>query len=266
MRTVPLTLRYLFIIAILCLISCAGNLEIRKKQERAIKNLAEEYLRQGNYITALKELLNAEKIYAKDPELQNLIGTTYLIQNNPELAIIHLKKALRLNSEFAPAKNNLGTAYMAKKDWDAAIKCYKELTSNMIYVTPHYALLNMGFAYYNKKDYKLSEKYYREALRKKPDYIKALIGAGRTEVKLNRLSEAESFLLKADKTIEKSLKKEPKAAVLYLELARAYKLSGNNEFSREAYKKFIILLPDNPLIYDAKKELNELEDNLINIK
>ena len=266
MKTVALIFRYLFIIAILCLISCAGNLEVRKKQEKAIKNLAEAYLRQGDYITALKELLNAEKIYAKDPELQNLIGTTYLIQNNPELAIVHLKKALRLNSEFAPAKNNLGTAYMAKKNWDAAIKCYKELTSNMLYVTPHYSLLNMGFAYYNKKDYKLSEKYYREALKKKPDYIKALIGIGRTKIKLNKLSDAESFLLTADKTIEKSLKKEPKAAVLYLELARAYKLSGNYDFSREAYKKFIILLPDNPLIYDAKKELNELDDNLINIK
>ncbi len=53
-----------FVFFVICVVSCTANLEIRKKQEVASRNLGEAYLRQGDYTSALRELLKAETLYS----------------------------------------------------------------------------------------------------------------------------------------------------------------------------------------------------------
>ena len=142
-------------------VSCAtANIEEQKKQGEALRNLGEEYYKQGDYTSALRELLKSEAHYPDDPFLQNDLGLTYKAKKRLDLAVKHFRKALEIKPDYAPAKNNLGTVYLDKKEWDTAIKYFKEVLENMLYATPHLALANLGWAYYNKKKYTISETYY----------------------------------------------------------------------------------------------------------
>ena len=178
------------------LVSCAANLEVRKNQEEASRNLGEAYMGQGDYTAALREFLKAEKLYSKDPYLQNDLGLAYMAKAKPDIAIDHFKKALEIKPDYTPAKNNLGTAYLAKRKWDDAISCFKEITGDLLYATPHYPLSNLGWACYNKKKYRLAEKYYQDALRIEPKFVIALRGLGLTYLKMGRISEAVTTLEK----------------------------------------------------------------------
>lgn len=230
------------------LVSCTANLEVRKNQEEAMRNFGEAYIREGDYTKALSKLLEAEKLYSKDPHLQYDLGLVYIAKEKPGMAIDHFKKAVEIKPDYTPAKNSLGVAYLAQKKWDDAIACFKEITEDLLYVTPHYPLSNLGWAYYNKKEYNLAEKYYKDALKIEPRFAIALSGLGKTYIATGRISEAIAAL-------EKAVKNSPNSAELYLDLADAYRLSREYKKALDAYSKVIELAPDSPLAVDAQKEM-----------
>ncbi len=244
---------YVVLVSIFCIVSCAANLEVRKNQEEALRNLGEAYMKQGDYTAALRKLLEAEKLYSKDPHLQNNLGLVYMAKGKPGIAIDHFKKAVEIKSDYTPAKNNLGTAYLAKKKWDEAIACFKEITGDLLYATPHYPLLNIGWAYYNKKEYRLAEKYYQDALKIEPRFAIALSGLGKTYIATGRIFEAIAIL-------EKAVKNSPNSAELYFDLANAYTLSGEYKKALSAYRKVIEFAPDGSLAVDAQKEIERLRN------
>jgi Flp pilus assembly protein TadD len=92
MKTTHLVLSVLLIF---CIASCAANIEMRKKQGEPYRNLGEAYMRQGDFSSALREFLKAEKIYSKDHLLQFDLGYAYMEKNRFELAIKHYKKAVK---------------------------------------------------------------------------------------------------------------------------------------------------------------------------
>jgi type IV pilus assembly protein PilF len=237
---------------IFCLSSCAANIEVRKKQEEASRNLGEAYLQQRDFSSALREFLKAEKIYSKDPYLQNDLGLAYMAKGRLDLAIKHFKKAMKLKPDYAPAKNNLGTAYLAKREWDVAIACFKEIVDDILYATPHFSLTNLGWAYYNKQEYEVAEKYYSDALKLKPNFIIALRGLGQNYIAMERDADAIAML-------EKAVKNYPRSAESYFYLARAYGLSGEYKKAVSAYKKVIDLAPDSLLAVDAQKEVEKIK-------
>ena len=230
------------------LVSCAANLELRKSQEEALRNLGEAYMGHGDYTAALRELLEAEKLYDRDPYLQNDLGLVYMAKGKPAIAIDHFKKAIEIKPDYTPVKNNLGTAYLAQKKWDNAIACFKEIPEDLLYVTPHYPLSNLGWAYYNKKEYELAEKYYKDALKIEPRFVIALSGLGKTYIATGKIPESVVIF-------EKAVKISPSSAELYLDLADAYRLSREYKKALDAYSKVIELAPDSPLAVDAQKEM-----------
>jgi tetratricopeptide (TPR) repeat protein len=235
------------------LVSCAANLEIRKSQEEALRNFGEAYIREGDYTKALGKLLEAEKLYAEDPHLQYDLGLVYMAKERLDLAIHHFKKAVEIKPDYTPAKNSLGAAYLAQKKWDDAIACFKEITGDLLYVTPYYPLSNLGWAYYNKKEYRLAEKYYKDALKIEPKFAIALNGLGKTYIAMGRISKAIAAL-------EKAVKNSPNSAELYLDLANAYRLSREYKKALDAYSKVIEIAPDSPIAVDAQKEIERLRD------
>lgn len=242
---------YVVLVSIFFLVSCAANLELRKNQEEALRNFGEAYIREGDYTKALIKLLEAEKLYSKDPHLQYDLGLVYMAKGKPDMAIDRFKKAVEIKPDYTPAKNYLGVAYLAQKKWDDAISCFKEITGDLLYVTPHYPLSNLGWAYYNKKEYDLAEKYYKDALKIEPRFAIALSGLGRTYVAMGKISDAIA-------TFEKAVKIFPGFAELYLDLADAYRLSREYKKALDAYSKVIELAPDSPLAVEAKKEIKNL--------
>jgi tetratricopeptide (TPR) repeat protein len=244
-------IRAAIIILILGSVSCAANLEMQKKQGEASRNLGEAYYRQGNYPAALGEFLKSETLYPGDPFLQNDLGLTYMAMKQMDLAVKHFKKAIEIKPDYAPAINNLGTAYLNKKEWDNAIRYFKEVTENLLYATPHFPLSNMGWAYYNKKEYALAEKFYLKALEIDPKFINALAGLGKTYIAMGRGSEAVA-------TLEKAVKDYPRLGQLYLELARAYTLSGEYKKALDAYEKAVEFAPGSALAREAETEARKI--------
>jgi tetratricopeptide (TPR) repeat protein len=236
-----------FVFIVIFVVSCTANLEVRKKQEVASRNLGEAYLRKGDYTSALREFLKAETLYPDDPYLQNDLGLTYMGKNKVDLAVKHFKKAIKIKPDYAPAINNLGTAYLNKKEWDTAITYFKEVANNLIYTTPHFPLSNLGWAYYNKKEYALAEKYYLDALKIEPKFINALLGLGQTYIALGRIPEAVAILKKAVNIY-------PRFAQLYLELAKAYTLSRDYKKALAAYKKIAEIAPGSPIALEAESK------------
>jgi tetratricopeptide (TPR) repeat protein len=240
-----------FAFLIFGIVSCTANLEVRKKQAEASRNLGEAYYLEGNYPAALGEFLKSETLYPGDPYLQNDLGLTYMAMKKMDLAIKHFKKALEIKPDYAPALNSLGTAYLNKKEWDTAIRYFKEVTENLLYATPHFPLSNLGWAYYNKKEYALAEKFYLKALEINPKFINALAGLGKTYIEMGRSSEAVA-------TLEKAVKDYPRLGQLYLELARAYTLSGEYKKALDAYEKVVEFAPGSALAREAETEAQKI--------
>ncbi|MBW2406036.1 MAG: tetratricopeptide repeat protein [Deltaproteobacteria bacterium] len=236
-----------------CVVSCAtANIKVQKQQGEALRNLGEEYYRQGDYTSALREFLKSEELYPDDPFLQNDLGLTYKAKKRLDLAAKHFKKALEIKPDYAPAKNNLGTVYLDKKEWDTAIKYFKEVSENMLYATPHLALANLGWAYYNKKDYTLSETYYLKALDVEPKFVNAQRGLGLTYIAMGRIDEAVDIL-------ERAVKSYPNFVLLYDDLAKVYVLSYDYEKALDAYYKVIELAPGSAMAREAEKAVQRIK-------
>lgn len=246
-------------------VGCTANREVLKKESEAIRNVGEAYMAEGKYREALREFLEAEKLYQDDPYLQNDLGLAYWKKKKPEIAVDHFKKAIELKHDYAPAKNNLGQAYLELKNWDAAISCFEEVAGNLIYATPHYPLFSMGWAYYNKKEYVLAEKYYNEALQYYRDgylkddlYFKTMRNLGQTYAAMGSLS-------KASKTIEDAVKEEviknfPALEILlYFDLARIYTSLREFDKAQDAYNMIRKIAPETPLAERAEKEAERLK-------
>ncbi len=246
------------VIALMVTIGCAGNLEHRKKQSQAARDIGESYLIQRNYTPALKELLKAEKLYPDDPILQDFLGLAYRGKEHFEEAAAHFKKAVELEPEYAPALNNLGETYLLQKKWDDAIKIFKDLSANILYSTPHFADLNLGWAYYNKHDYVTSAVYYKKVIKHYLDgfnkdlvYVKALRGLG-------KINLASGKLDKAEKLMEEALALAPEFPPLLLDVAKIRSALGKKESAIAAYRKVIEVAPGSDLAVEAIKTLSVL--------
>ena len=239
-------------VGILIITACASNNADVRKREIAWRDLGKQYYLAGDYTTALKYLLDAENLYPNDHILQNYLGQVYLAKGKPDLAVKHFKNALTLKSDYAVAKNNLGVAYLEEEKWDDAIAVFKEVTSDLLYATPHYPLSNIGFAYYKKKNFKESEKYYLDALALESNFPPALRGLGRTYVAMGKGAEAVAALSAATDLY-------PEFAEAYYDLGEAYVLLKNIPKAKAAYERVVQLKPASPEAQEAKRALVKLQ-------
>ena len=68
------------------MVSCLPDVRMEQKQGEAYRNIGEAYMEQKDYTSALKQFLQAEKLYPDDPFLQNDLGLAYRIHNFVESA------------------------------------------------------------------------------------------------------------------------------------------------------------------------------------
>lgn len=233
---------------------CAGpNQEIVKKAS-GHRDLGIAYLNVGNLSAAIKELQEAEKLYADDPELQNVLGSVYHTKgiqpdypcerrdnkifdismiNNAE---IHYKKAIELNNNYSEAYNNLGVLYLNMERYDEAINEFNTALKNVSYSTPERAYVNMGWAYYKKKNYKEAELNLKKAIQSAPDFFIAHYNLGILYKDTRNYEEAI-------KEFQRAIKYFPKYVDAYYDLAHTYLKIKRSEYALQNFKKVCELAP-----------------------
>ena len=243
----------LILIAVLFIASCTAQDPNRNKRiAEAKRDIGEAYMRQGDYTAALRELLEAAKLYPDDHIVHNDLGICYMNKKRMADAIAHFKKAVAIKPSYAPARNNLGRAYLALKEWDTAIGIFKEISKDALYGTPHYPLSNIGLAYFHKGEYNSALRYYKEALKIQENFVNALRGAGRCYLALNDGRLAVRYLTRA-------VKVAPKAPEIHYELADAYLLIGRTRQAVVSYETAIELaMPESDITAKARKRLETI--------
>jgi len=240
------------VVWILAAIGCTATTEVKRNQADALRNVARQYTSQGDHTTALRNLLEAEQIFDKDPELHNDLGLTYMEKNELDKALAHFQKALDLKPDYAYARNNKAIACLRGQRWDEAITTLEPLLKDLLYDTPHVARSNLGFAYYSKKDYARAENYYKQALDLVPGFVPALHGLGLTFLEKDQAAQAVAVL-------EKAVRQAPRIAVLHYDLARALERTGNRAQAQAAYTKVLeIENREGPLAAKAAEALDKL--------
>ncbi|MGD8836641.1 MAG: tetratricopeptide repeat protein [Desulfobacteraceae bacterium] len=253
MKSKLFSILYLPAITVLLITACSSVNTAQNKQMSAVKrDVGEAYMRQGDYTAALRELLEAEKLFPEDPILHNDLGLCYMNKKRMADAVVHFKRAVALKPSYAPARNNLGTAYLALKQWDTAIGIFKEITKDALYGTPHYPLSNIGLAYYHKGQYQTALSYYKKALKIQENFINALRGAGRSHLALNDGRMALRYL-------ERAVKYAPKMAQIHYELGEAYLLVGRTGQAVVSYETAVeFATPESDVAAKAKQRLRSI--------
>lgn len=247
----PFRISTLALILLVMLSACSTTSTAVKERAEGKRKLGMQLMGQGDTTGALKELLEAEKLYADDPELQNDLGYAYLAKERPELAVQHFQRALKLKPDFGEVRNNLGVTYLQLGNMDAAIAALMPLTEDLLYPTPHYPLTNLGLAYYRKAQYGESERYYLAALKQAPRFLKALRGLGRTYMAMGEGA-------KAVRSLRKAVELAPKFQPLYLDLAQAYRQAGDIRGAEETYRALVRMDPYSESAAEARKALQGL--------
>jgi len=242
---------FLVLLAVALLTGCANKTPMLRKQSEAMRNLGEAYMSQGDYTIALKQLLEAESLYADDYLLQDDLGKAYTAKKRYETALIHFQRSIDLQPDYAPAKNNMGSVFLLMKRWDEAIETLNQVTENILYATPHYPLYNLGWAYYNKKMYAKAIAYFNKSLDLQPNFVLPIRGIGLCHMDQGRLADAIHWF-------EKGAKAAPDFQQLQFELSGAYLRSGAYEKAKITLAQTIAIDDQTPIAQKAKRELKAL--------
>lgn len=247
---------FLILLILFTLASCTTTQTTSKQDKEralAVQRVGEEHYRDGRYTAALKNLLEAEKLLPGDPYIQNSLGLAYLAKKRPDLSISHFKKALTIKPDYIQATNNLGGAYFKLKKWDLAIESFEQVASNLLYPTPEIPISNQGWVYFQQKRYKEARRHFDKALEIRPDFLNAVHGIASIYLETRSISKAYTY-------IQKALDKNPGAAILHADLAKAYEALLEYKKAKKAWIVVQKLAPKNsPLAKEARKKLSVLQ-------
>lgn len=232
----------------------AGCVTVNQEQAESHMNIGVAYMQSGEYNSALKELLKAEKLGEANPKIHYLLGIAYSGKGLQELAIAEMKKAISLDNNYSEAHNFLGTIYLNMEKWDLAIESFEKALANILYDTPAKAHYNMGLAYYHKGSYAAALQQYGLASTQNPEpadlpFLEknwgiALLASGRPHEALKHL--------------QKSVELVPALAESYYWIGQCFVEQGNREKAKEAFQEVIRLAPDTEWGEKSRKTIREL--------
>jgi type IV pilus assembly protein PilF len=240
-------------VLLFCLTACANTARLQERAGNHIQ-VGSAYLGSAQYTSALKEFLAAEKLTPDDPKVHYLLGISYYGKGLSDMAIAEFQRALTLKPDDTEAHNYLGAIYMEKGRWDDAIAAFNRSLANILSDTPSASLYNLGRAYYEKREYDRALKYYREAAEKEPDnalmtWIEKNIG-----MCLYAKGETEEAL----RHFQKSLTLAPSLVESHYWIGLCYQRLKRQADAVAAFQNAIRLAPESEFGKKAKESLKKL--------
>lgn len=187
----------LLLVLLVTLSSCSSWSAKEKEEAELHLRIGTNYLNNGEYPSALNELLLAESLDSSNPYIQNNLALAYFVRDRFELAEIHLKKALKLNSQFTDARNNLSRVYIERGKYNEGIKEASMVLEDLTYPSPEKAYLNLGMAFFYKKEFSKSRDNLQKSIELQRDNCLAQTYWGRTYYEQTKYSEAANALDRA---------------------------------------------------------------------
>ncbi len=136
----------------LALTACSTN-KPNESQASAHMRKGTLLIEQGQYSSAVSELLQAEHRDSSDAKIQNNLGLAYLLSKNYALAEQHLLRALVLSPAYSEARNNYARALIEDGKYDEAVNQLEKVVADPAYTQPTKAWINLGTANFSRKDF-----------------------------------------------------------------------------------------------------------------
>jgi Tfp pilus assembly protein PilF len=250
-------LNLIVISALLCqlmLVSSCAMIAKQKAQAQANQKTGLALLEAGQYLGALKVLLEADKDDPDDPVTNYYLGIAYNGRGMRDMALERFQRAVYLKEDYSEAHNYIGVIYMDMGQWEKAIVAFDQALKNYLYETPALALYNSGWAYYNLKNYSKALSQYQQALSK--DSTRHL--HPRIEKNIGLIYLKQSNFPEAKAHLEKSVNLNPSLYDAHFYLGETYLKINDNENARRSFRQVIKLAPQTPFGQKAKEYLQSL--------
>ncbi|MEX2523685.1 MAG: type IV pilus biogenesis/stability protein PilW [Gammaproteobacteria bacterium] len=137
-------------------------------------DLGIEYMRRGEYETALEKLNRANKADPRYHAVYNAYGLLYERLGEYEQAEKHYRTGLSLNSKDSMIRNNYGLFLCNRGRYSEAEEQFLQAASNPLYDSPDIAMSNAGTCAREDGDMEKAEEYFRRALKSNPNIPSAL--------------------------------------------------------------------------------------------
>ena len=157
-------------------------------------DLGIEYMKQGAYENALKNLEKAKKADPGYSPIYNVLGLLYQQLGDSKKAEDNFEHALRLNKNDSSTLNNYANYLCQQNRLDEAEKTFLKAAANPLYESPEIAITNAGICLSNNQRDDDAEKYYRQALQLNPRVPQALIKMCEISFKLPNFLAARGYL------------------------------------------------------------------------
>jgi type IV pilus assembly protein PilF len=193
----------LILIIVLTLSACnqvrSSNQKIRASQTTnkitsANLDLGIEYMKQGAYENAFKNLEKAKKADPDYAPTYNVLGLLYQKLGNNKKSEENFKHALNLNKHDSSTLNNYSNFLCLQNRIEEAEKTFLKAAANPLYDSPEIAITNAGLCLSNNQRISDAEKYFRQALQLNPRVPQALIKMCKISFDQQKLLTARDYL------------------------------------------------------------------------
>lgn len=165
------------------------------QRAKILANIGRLYLKNKQYIKAVKEYEKAIALNPKGTEAYNGVGIAYTMLKRYSEAIAAQQEALALQPDFAEAHAGLGLAYLMQNGVDhLALQHYRQaVTLNPQFLEAH---LKIGIILLNQKQYVAAASAYQKSIALNPDNAEAYHNLGVCYAHQDKTKDALSALEK----------------------------------------------------------------------
>lgn len=242
----------LLLLLLIGLAACSNKARILEAGNRI--NIGTAYLGSGQYNSAMKELLEAQRLTPNNPKVHYLLGIAYHGKGLDEKAIEHFQRAIGLNPQDSSGHNYLGAIYLDQGRPDEAIASFNRALANIIYDNPATTLYNLGRAYYEKGQYDEALKQYRDAASREPDTILMPL----IEKETGRCWLAKDDTDEAIRHFLKSIEIAPSLAESHYWLGMSYRKQNRSDEAAAAFRTAAKIAPDSEFGRKAQEQMRTM--------
>lgn len=234
-----------------CCSACALN-ETARKEGTYHYQMGVSHFNEGDMVSALTELTEAEKYDSTNPELYNYLGMAYYNKKKFDIAEKKYLTALGLNPKYSDARNNLGVDYLSMQRWDDAISQFTQVCDDIFYQNQAAAHINLGLAHMGKGDYPKALSIFRTIVAEYPRDPRGRLNLGKVYFALEKYDLAIG-------EYKRALELNGDYALAHYNLGLVYLKTQNSIAAQLAFREVVRLVPDSEIGQLSREYLGTLK-------